>query len=280
MGMKIMGSVINTLMKLMEFTHKLWEGGNIFKSPQGHPLTKKIKKTDIVPTLKLLEPALGIPLVKNLLGSAGKKPESGDIDISVDPEKISKDELIHKLKQWVQHVHQMDGSDWVKKSGISVHFKMPIRNDPSKGYVQMDFMFHQGGESETDWMKFSMYSAGDSSAYTGADRNLLMSSLAKSQGLKYSWQKGLIHRDSEQLITKDPDQIAQRLLGPGHDHTSLLSVETIQSVLDENPELRTKLLNLAQALEAAQDAQGQAIKPGQLRQNQEEADRIKRLINS
>lgn len=269
-------------MRLTELptTITLHEGGHVFKTPDGQPKTQSIQKADIKPTLKILEPALGIPLVSHVLGSAGKKAQSGDIDISVDPHVISKDELILKLKSWVRDVHGQDGDHWVKKSGISVHFLMPIRNDPTNGYVQIDFMFHKGGDAETDWMKFSMYSAGDNSTYSGADRNMLMSSIAKAQGLKYSWQKGLIRREDEQLISRDPDQIAQRLLGAAHDHDSLLSVETIQAALDEQPELKHKLFDLADQLEKPTTPSGEPIKPGQQRVNQEEAALIRRLVTS
>ncbi len=267
-------------MKLTEFSHMtiLQEGGNIFKTPEGTSATTRINRADIVPTLRILEPALQIPLVDNVLGSAGKKAVSGDIDISVDPEQITKDQLMRKLIQWVENVHQTQGDTWVKKSGISVHFKMPIRNEPELGYVQIDFMFHQGGDPETEWMKFSMYSAGDASSYSGADRNMLMSSIAKAQGVKYSWQKGLIRREDESLISRDPDQIAAKLLGAQFDHTSLLSVETIQHALDQRPDLKIKLAQLAHALESDTTPEGVAIKPGQLRVNQEEAARIKRLM--
>ena len=256
----------------------LQEGGNIFKTPEGTSATTRIVRADIVPTLRILEPAVQISLVDNVLGSAGKKAQSGDIDVSVDPEQITKDELMRKLTQWVQNVYQVDGTAWVKKSGISVHFKMPIRNDPKKGFVQIDFMFHGGGDPETEWMKFSMYSAGDASSYSGADRNMLMSSIAKAQGVKYSWQKGLIRREDETLISRDPDQIAQKLLGPQFDHTALLSVETIQHALDQRPDLKVKLEQLAQSLENTTTPEGTPIKPGQMRVNQEEAERIKRLM--
>ncbi len=271
-----MGFLLNMHMRFTEFPTLIQEGGNIFKTPQGTSATTKIARADIVPTLKLLEPALGIPLVDAILGSAGKKAHSGDIDISVDATQITKDELTQKLKQWVKQVYQQLPDDWVKKSGISVHFKMPIRNDPKQGYVQIDFMF----DPDPTWMKFSMYSAGDTSAYSGADRNMLMSSIAKAQGLKYSWQKGLIRREDESLISKDPDQIAAKLLGAQFDHTALLSVETIQAALDDRPELKARMLQLANDLESDRAPDGTLIKPGQLRVNQEEAARIRRLIGA
>lgn len=271
-----MGFLLNRHMRLTELPTTIQEGGHIFKTSQGMPVTSKIQKADVVPTLRILEPALGIPLVDAILGSAGKKAQSGDIDISVDSKQITKDELIHKLKQWVTHVHQQLPDAWVKKSGISVHFLMPIRNVPRLGFVQIDFMF----DPDPGWMKFSMYSAGDTSTYSGADRNMLMSSIAKAQGVKYSWQKGLIRREDESLISKDPDTIAHKLLGQQFDHTSLLSVETIQAALDDRPDLKAKLRQLADDLESDHAPDGTLIKPGQLRVNQEEAARIRRLIGA
>ena len=258
----------------------LLEGGNVFKSLSGEVLTKRINKQDIDPTLRSLEPFVKIPLADNTIGSVGKKESSGDIDVLVDPHMISKDQLIERLTNYVQARYGKVEGEWIKKSGISVHFKMPILDDPRNGYVQIDFMFTKGGPEDTKWMKFSMYSAGDASAYSGADRNMLMSSIAKAQGMKYSWQKGLIRREDEALISKDPDTIAQKLLGPQFDHTALLSVETIQSALDDRSDLKAQLLKLADNLESDHAPDGTPIKPGQLRVNQEEAARIRRLIGS
>lgn len=246
----------------------------MFKSPSGEVITKRINRQDIDPTLRSLEPFVKIPLVNNTIGSVGKKASSGDIDVLVDPHMITKDQLIKGLLDYVKARYGKVEGEWIKKSGISVHFKMPILDDPRNGYAQIDFMFSQGGPAETDWMKFSMYSAGDASTYSGADRNLLLSSLAKSQGLKYSWQKGLIHRDTEQLISKDPDQIARQLLGPAYDHTALLSVETIQHALDEQPDRKDDLLQLARKLTEPDPVK----KPGDVRSGQEEATRIQRLV--
>jgi len=273
---------LNTSMRITELKspEPLLEGGNVFKSLSGEVLTKRINKQDIDPTLRSLEPFVKIPLADNTIGSVGKKESSGDIDVLVDPHMISKDQLIERLTNYVQARYGKVEGEWIKKSGISVHFKMPILDDPRNGYVQIDFMFTKGGPEDTKWMKFSMYSAGDASAYSGADRNMLMSSIAKAQGMKYSWQKGLIRREDEALISKDPDTIAQKLLGPQFDHTALLSVETIQSALDDRSDLKAQLLKLADNLESDHAPDGTPIKPGQLRVNQEEAARIRRLIGS
>lgn len=267
-------------MRILEIAHAhiIMEGGNVFKDTKGDILTTRIPKQEIPATLHALEQIVGIPLAPHVLGSVGKKESSGDIDVAVDPQVISKDELINRLQAWVKRTQPESDDPWIKKSGISVHFRMPIANNPFKGFVQVDFMFTTGGADSMDWMKFSMYSAGDASKYSGADRNMLLSSLAKAQGMKYSWQKGLIRRDDEGLISKDPDQIAKKLLGTGFDHTALLSVETIQSALDQRPDLRDHMIQLANALKQEHTPDGAPIKPGQLRQNQEEAARILKYL--
>jgi len=261
----------------IDISINLMEGGHVFKATDGSIQTKRIALKDIEPTIEYLEKITGLPLKNNTLGSVGKKSTSGDIDLAVDPLVLSKDQLVSRLKEYVTSRGISDPQNWIKKSGISVHFKMPIRNNPRLGYVQVDFMFHSGGAEEEKWLKFGMFSAGDSSNYSGADRNLLMSSLAKAQGLKYSWQKGLIRRSDEQPISKDPDVIATKIFGPQEDGDVFLSVENMQSALDQNPSLKQKISSLIDQLASPVDAEGNQRKPGEMRKNQEEIERLKRL---
>lgn len=254
----------------------LSEGGEIFKNADGSARTQRISKSDIPTTLKWLQSSqvAGIPVVNMTLGSVGKKASSGDLDIAVDANVINKDDLVRKLSQWVES-QGADPKDYIRKSGISVHFLTPIRGDSSRGFVQTDFMF----DKDPEWLKFSMQSAGDISQYSGADRNLLMSSIAKAQGFKYSWQKGLINRETEQPLPggKDPDQIAKKLLGARVDQSALLSVETIQSAIDQNPMLKKKFSQLIKDLAQETLPDGTPKKPGEIRKNQEEIARITRL---
>ena len=155
---------------------------------------------------------------------------------------------------------------------------MPIRNDPNLGYVQVDFMFHKGGASEGQWMKFSMYSAGDASRYSGADRNMLMSSIAKARGLKYSWQKGLIRREDESLISKDPNKIAAMLMGPKYKADVFLSVEAMLQALHNDSKLMALMIRLTNDLARTENADGSARKPGEIRANREELDRLRRIL--
>lgn len=264
-------------MRLMEFTQRiLLEGGNAFKDAAGSPLTQRINKSDIKPTIQWLEKITKLPLVNNTLGSVGKKASSGDLDIAVDENEVSKDELYSRLIDWIKSQGVPDDqiinsksfkSGWVDRSGVSVHFRVPIRGVEKNGFVQTDFMF----TDDLDWMKFSMFSAGDESKFSGADRNLLMSSTAKSLpgDFKYSWQKGLIKRSTGELISKDPNVIAKTLLGQKYDKDDLSSVETIMSALISDKKKLRDLSNLATSLKSSEGK-----KPSQAKLDAEEALRI------
>lgn len=258
-------------MRYFEFKNLVMEGGNIFKDASGQAITTRINQADINPTIQWLENITGLPLVDNTLGSVGKKATSGDLDIAVDQKAIGKDELVAKLSQWVASKGE-DPKAWVKKSGISVHFLTPIDGNVQRGYVQTDFMFGD----DIEQMKFGLHSAGDASKYSGADRNLLMSSIAKSLGdLKYSWQKGLMNRSTDQVLTTNPDAIANTLLGTGHSRADFESVETIMAALAKNPKKIEWLKNLIIKLRDTTDK-----KPGVIKGDNEEADRIENALRA
>ena len=127
----------------------LKEGGNVFKDAKGQPLTQRINKADIPGTVAWLEKVTGLDLteVKDLegipvkwLGSTGKKPDSGDLDLAVDANETTKAELKGVLDAWATK-NKQDPKQWTKMTGEAVHFKTPIQGDPKRGYVQTDFMF-------------------------------------------------------------------------------------------------------------------------------------------
>jgi hypothetical protein len=133
--------------------------------------------------------------------------------------------LVAKLSQWAQSKKQ-DPKQWVRKSGISVHFKTPIAGDEKKGFVQTDFMF-----GEPTWQKFSLQGGLTGSEYKGMDRHILLASIAKALGYRWSHNYGLLNRESNQPVSKDPDRIAQLLLGVDHTAKDLVSVESIHKII-------------------------------------------------
>jgi hypothetical protein len=223
----------------------LLEGGNVFKNADGTPATGRVNKADVPATVKFVEQITGLDFTSIIdpktkyparwLGSTGKAPSSGDLDLAVDVSEISKEALAAKITQWVQAQGQnINPKEWVVAKG-EVHFKTPIAGDPKKGYVQTDFMFFP----DVDWGVF-YYGGGMNSAYKGVYRNILMSSIAKQLGLKIG-SNGVISRTSNQVVTKDPDHTAELILGPGHTHANLENVESIYKALANDPDRDAKL---------------------------------------
>ena len=211
------------------------EGGNVFKDADGAIATTRINQTDVKPTVQWLEQLTGLPLMDNMLGSTGQKPTSGDLDLAVDPKTISKDDLVAKLTKWAES-HGFTPAEWIRKSGVSVHFKAPITGREDRGYIQTDFMFVQ----KPDFSKFLMR-ADPASEYKGVTRNVLMNSIAKAAGYKLSPNSGLLSRLDNSFITDQPEQIAKYILNKGASEKDLFSVEAILGALQNDPDKDAKL---------------------------------------
>jgi hypothetical protein len=223
----------------------LKEGGNVFKDGDGRALTQRINQTDVKPTLAWLEEMLpGLDLQGNTLGSTGIKDTSGDLDIAVDSSKLSKLQLTTRLQQWAQS-HGFKPEEWVKQTGAGVHFKTPIVGDPSKGYVQTDFMFLKN----IPWSKFVLGAMPADSQYKGRERNVLMNSLAKAQGYKLNQLSGIADRTTNEIISDDPDQVAKMLLNKSATRADLASVETILAALAKDPQRDQKLADFRAHME-------------------------------
>jgi hypothetical protein len=200
----------------------LYEGGNVFKDKEGNSLTGRINKADVEPTVRWLEDLTGLSLVDNMLGTTGRKETSGDLDLAVDATKVTKDTLVKILL-----AKGIPATD-IKKSGDSVHLRTPINGQD--GHVQTDFMF-----GEPKWQKFSMQGGIEGSQYRGVHRQILLSSIAKALGYKWSYKSGLMDRESNQTLPggQDPATIS-RLLGiPANKFNSF---EDILSAIKSRPD--------------------------------------------
>jgi hypothetical protein len=142
--------------------------------------------------------------------------------------------------QWAQS-HGEDPKNWVKKAG-EVHLRTPINGRPENGYVQTDFMFFPN----LDWGTF-YYSQGANSAYKGMNRAILMSSIAKHLGLKVG-SNGVISRVTNELVSTDPDQLAEWILGRGRTRKDLDTVETIYAALAKDRDRDAKLKDFREYL--------------------------------
>lgn len=222
----------------------IFEGGNVFKDEQGTALTRRILKAEIPGTIRWLESVTGLDLSSEMdpntgyplkwLGSTGKKPDSGDLDLAVDMAEISKPQLRAQLEQFVKSQGQ-DPRDFVRLTGEAVHFRTPIMGQASKGFVQTDFMFMP----DLNWGTFFL-AGGQDSAFKGSYRNVLMSSIARTLGLRVG-AKGMYSRASGNLLSMDPDYVAQALLGQGSTRRDLRNVESIYARLQRDPDRDEKL---------------------------------------
>lgn len=239
----------------------LKEGGNVFKNADGTPLTVRINKADVPATVKWLEKITkldltgkktdknGVPL--HWLGSTGRQPTSGDLDLVVLASDISKEELAARLAAWAKSagVPETDifnkGKDknngWIKMAG-EVHFRAPIAGNPANGFVQTDFNFYASPELR-DWGTF--YQGGSSAGFKGMHRNVLLSSLAKFHGYKLGLN-GLINRETNQTVSLDPDAVAKIVLNKSADKTNLASVESIFKALEKDPQRDAKLADFVE----------------------------------
>jgi len=223
---------------------KLLEGGNVFKDADGRPMTGRINQSDVAQTVAWIETLTGIDFPRERwLGSTGRKPTSGDLDLAVDANKVSKEQLAAQLTQWAQS-HGEDPKNWVKKGG-EVHLRVPINGRPENGFVQADFMFFPN----LDWGGFYYGGGGTDSAYKGMVRNVLISSLAKVQGLKVG-SNGMFSRATNQLVDGglDADSVAKTLLGSRATKENLQSVESIYAALAKDPQRDAKLKDFREYL--------------------------------
>jgi len=216
--MKIDIKTLRLLIKeaIQEQVQSLNEGGNVFKNDEDGAATIRIKRDDVDPTLKWLEGILGIDLVNRKLGTTGKKETSGDLDIAIDQNKVSKDELTNKLKAWIDQNHPGDNyRNWIHKTGISVHFKTPIKTkeggDKFNGYVQTDLMF-----GDPEFMEWAVKGEMGSSEYRGGHRQRLINAIATQRGYAWSPFFGLRDRATKKIISTDPKTVVQTVLGPDH----------------------------------------------------------------
>ena len=127
-------------------------GGKAFEG-----VTQRIVRDEIDPTLDWLEENwLGgrnnpdyLNLRTRLLGSGGKSPTSGDLDLNLDINSYDQAAVARDLVSFLgeDHVKPRPGNN-------QIFTAVPIRGNPANGYVQVDFMF-----GDTAWQEFSYFAA-------------------------------------------------------------------------------------------------------------------------
>lgn len=226
--------------------------GNVFKSPDGTALTTKIKREEIPATLTNLERILrgfGVEEIATI-GSAGKKAESGDLDIAIGPVLAMDDAERQLYKQNLKTQLQGElGQQNVSLVGDNIHLRFPISGRESEGdkdpdHVQIDLMLSQD-PSNTAWLM-----AGTGTGLKGVFRNLLLAFIAKVRSvqtgktytLKYPGGIQVVDAAGEVQVprTEVPQTIlAQLSLNAMPDQ--LLTFDDLLAVAERDPTIRDAL---------------------------------------
>lgn len=226
--------------------------GNVFKAPDGSALTTNIKREEIPSTLTKLEQILrefGIEEITTI-GSAGKKAESGDLDVAVGPVMAMDDDERQLYKQTLRtNLSSRLGAENVALVGDNVHLRFPIAGRETEGtgdpdHVQIDLMLSQD-PSNTAWLM-----AGTGAGLKGVFRNLLLAFIAKVRSiqtgkaytLKYPGGIQVLSPEGEILVkrTEVPQTILDQLmLNASPD--SLLTFDDLLAVAERDPDIKQAL---------------------------------------
>lgn len=243
------------------------EGGNVFGT------TTSIKRENIDPTLEQFVKTLSAIYPKKAatfkslekLGSAGKKDESGDIDLSYDAKNFIKDGQ-PDLEGWAIDPKEFEAlvaliSKRAKTATptqiqlramlemISNHVNkstQEIEADPkSAGNGSLFFAFPQFTPTEDklevsvqidvnignpEWLRFSYYSNVYKGNVKGLHRTQLLVSLFTNKGKIFKHGQGILDKETRELEAESPKQTLELL-------NSLYGTEISQDVLNDYFEL-------------------------------------------
>lgn len=236
----------------MRISEILNEGGKAIEGAV--PVTPESFKV-VMQNLKKMLPELNFYPV----GSAGQKPLSGDVDVFVDTAELMsvtdttkpKDARL-KLEKQLQNLGLS-----TSKSGVSVHVGIPTGEGSE--IAQVDIMtvdnaaqiapLHQHDYSEDPKMK-------------GGALFPMISDLAKAADPDYklSPYRGLVSRETDELITLNKDEIAKRVLGDWASADDISSVKKLLRATENHPELKQVLQKYTQSVTESVSAFADKVK--------------------
>ena len=189
---------------------QLTEGGNVV--PNARPVTRKNFPT-VTRNLQNLMPK-GINVYP--IGSAGKKDISSDMDVLIDAGELMSvfpaKEL--KLSRKALEDYFKEKGLFAARTGVSVHVGVPTGEEGD--ITQVDIM---AVENAKDVVPLHTHDYTDSSMKGGTLHAMWadlanLSSTPGHQSLMMSPYKGLVDRQTKELITSDKDKIAKIIIGP------------------------------------------------------------------
>lgn len=203
----------------------LKEGGNIFQGTADfdHKLIPDMMKQ--INSVAKQTGAKVLPIGSGATPTPGKI--SGDLDMIVDAGVLKKyfkidpaDKNANKnVKIELENLFKAAGFE-TRKSGQIVHVKT-IVGDAAQ---QVDIMVVDDGETA---QKFHVHDIPKGSPYKGVHKQIAIAALAKDKGYKWSPYKGLVNRETDELVSNSLDEVAKMLIGPKAKGKDLSSVESI-----------------------------------------------------
>jgi hypothetical protein len=224
---------LSALQKKLDSIINLVEGGNIFQN------TADFDQKIIPDMMKQINNVMKVTGAKALPIGSGATPipgkMSGDLDMIVDAGTIMKHFKVKDTKNAkieLEKLFQQAGFE-TRKSGQIVHVKTNIGDTTQ----QVDIMVVDNGETA---QQFHVHNIPQGSPYKGVHKQILIADLAKNKGMKWSPYKGLVNRETNELISSNMDEIAKLLLGPQATGENLGSVEHIVKAY---PQAKTSIDN-------------------------------------
>ena len=174
-----------------------------------------------------------LPIGSGATPQAGKM--SGDLDMIADAGQLIKNLKAPDVKTAKIELEKMfqQAVFETKKTGQIVHVKTTVGDTPQ----QVDIMVVDNGETAS---KFHVHDLPKGSPYKGIHKQIMIADLAKEKGLKWSPYKGLVNRDTNELVSNDLDNIAKQLIGPNAIASDLGSVESILAKMPSAKEIVDK----------------------------------------
>ena len=202
------------------------EGGNIF------PNSVSFDHAKIPALMKAINGVLAktgskaIPIGSGATPTKGKI--SGDLDMIVDMDQLKQhfnmeDQKDPVIRKKLRQVFDLAGFN-TGQSGTSVHVEVPDGDETH----QIDIMVVPNAETAS---KFHTHAIPQGSKFKGVNKMIALAKLAKDKDMKWSPYKGLLNRETDELISNNLDDIAKRLLSPNASGKDLGSVESIMSAL-------------------------------------------------
>lgn len=208
---------------------KINEGGNIWPDE-----TENFDQAIIPDMMNQINKVLiktgtkALPIGSGATPTSGKR--SGDLDMIIDAGKLAEYFNVKDAKTAraeLEKLFQQAGFD-TRRTGTSVHVKTRVGNSAQ----QVDIMVVDNGETA---QKFHVHDIPKGSPYKGVHKQIMIADLAKANGMKWSPYKGLVDRETNELVSNDLDDVAKRLLGPNATGKDLGSVE---SIVKANPKAK------------------------------------------